>query len=311
MAPVLNKIERPTSEDIVDRVICIVNNDAITEYELEEAEAYHYYERKEPPVQGAARTDLRRRLLDRIVDNRLQVQQAERENLTVEDAEMTEAFADVMKKMGAANEAQLADIAKRHGVTVETLKRRIREQILVQKLIRRRVASRVSVTEAEVDRYFRENREKLEIGLGFEARHILFLPAPGRGEAGWEAAHARAEAAWKRLAAGEEFADLARELSDDPSGKDGGALGSLKRGELAAELEAAILALQPTEVSKPVRSRVGFHLFRLDSREVLSGEALAQARNQIRDILYREKYQARLRDWVREIRERAIVEIRL
>jgi hypothetical protein len=56
---------------------------------------------------------------------------------------------------------------------------------------------------------------------------------------------------------------------------------------------------------------VGYHLFKLDSKEALSGEGLTQARNQIRDILLREKLQVRLKEWLSEIRQRAIIDMRL
>jgi hypothetical protein len=56
---------------------------------------------------------------------------------------------------------------------------------------------------------------------------------------------------------------------------------------------------------------VGYHIFRLDSRETLTGEALAQVRGQVREILYRQKYDVRLKEWLAEIRERAIIDVRL
>jgi peptidyl-prolyl cis-trans isomerase SurA len=115
----------------------------------------------------------------------------------------------------------------------------------------------------------------------------------------------------EQVKAGKDFAALAKEYSEDPSAKDGGSLGTLKRGELTPEIEQAILRLQPGESSPPTRSPVGYHLFHLDAKETLSGEALTQARSQIRDILYREKYDARLKEWIAEIRQRALIDIRL
>jgi peptidyl-prolyl cis-trans isomerase SurA len=110
---------------------------------------------------------------------------------------------------------------------------------------------------------------------------------------------------------GQEFALLAKQYSEDGSGKDGGELGALKRGELAPEIEEAILKLQPGQFSAPFRSKVGYHLFRLESRESLTGVALVQARNQIRDILYRQKYDARLQEWMAEMKQRSIIDIRM
>ena len=116
---------------------------------------------------------------------------------------------------------------------------------MVQRVVRRKVALRISVTEQEIDRYLDENREKLETGLTFEARHILVVPDPTKAEEGWEAARIRADEIYGQLLEGQDFTELAKKYSDDPSGKDGGDLGKLKRGELAQEIEDAILRLSP------------------------------------------------------------------
>ena len=301
----------PDSQAVVDRVICVVNNDAITLYELDEAEAHYVYETKQQPEPGPARGELRDRLLKNIIESRIQLQQAEREKIGVEDADIQEQVADIMKKVNASSAREFEEILRSQGLTLDGLKKRIREQILVQRLIRRKVALRISVTEQEIDRYLVANREKLETGLTFEAHHMLFLPEVGKGEEAWQAAREKAERAHALLLEGQNFAEVAKKSSEDASAKDGGSLGALKRGELAPEIEQEILRLQPGESSAPFRSQVGYHLFQLDAKESLSGNALAQARSQIRDILYREKYEARLKEWLAEIKQRAIIDIRL
>jgi peptidyl-prolyl cis-trans isomerase SurA len=301
----------PDSQAVIDRVICVVNNDAITLYELDEAEAHYLYETKTTSITDDQRRELRDRLLQTIIENRIQLQQAEREKITVEDSEIQEQIAEIMKKVGATSQPQFEEVLKQQGLTIDGIKKRIREQILVQRLTRRKVALRISVTEQEIDKYIADNREKLETGLTFQARHILFLPEAGQGEDGWQAARQKAEHVYALLLEGQDFAALAVKYSEDGSAKDGGNLGTLKRGELTAEIEQAILRLKPGESSAPFRSAVGYHLFHLDAKESLTGEALSQARSQIRDILYREKYDARLKDWLAEIRQRALIDVRL
>jgi len=301
----------PDSEDVMDRVVCVVNNDAITLYELDEAEAHYLYESKERPSEGAARKVLRERLLGHIIESRIQLQQAEREKISVEDSEVSEQLDEIMKKLKAKTLPALEELLTSQGLTLEGVKKRIREQLMVQRLTRRKVGLRVSVTEQEIDRYLEENRAKLEIGLSFEAHHILLLPEAGKGEEGWDAARRRAEQVYALLLEGQDFAALAKKFSEDGSGKDGGALGTLKRGELAPDIEEAILKLRPGQLSAPFRSQVGYHLFRLDSKESLTGDGLVQVRSQIRDILYRQKYEARLKDWLTEMKQRAIIDIRM
>jgi peptidyl-prolyl cis-trans isomerase SurA len=301
----------PDSQAVVDRVICVVNNDAITLYELDEAEAHYVYENKQQPETEQARQELRDQLLNNIIENRIQLQQAEREKIVIEDSDIQEQVADIMKKVNASSAREFDDVLKSQGLTLDGLKKRIREQLLVQRLIRRKVALRISVTEQEIDRYLAANRGKLETGLTFEAHHMLFLPEAGKDEEGWQAARRKAEHVYALLLEGQDFAELAKKFSEDASAKDGGSLGTLKRGELAPDIEQEILRLQPGESSTPFRSAVGYHLFRLDAKESLAGSALTQARSQIRDILYRDKYEARLKEWLAEIKQRAIIDIRL
>jgi len=311
-APILTSRDQLLdSEDVVDRVICVVNNDAITQYELDEAELYYLAESRERMSDGEARKTLRGRLLHNLIENRIQLQQAEREKVTVDDAELADSIGDVMKRLKAKDETEFEAMIKSQGLTIEGVKKRMREQLMVQRVVRRKVALRISVTEQEIDKYLAENRDKLETGLTFGARHILVAPDPIKGDEGWTEARVRADEIYGYLLEGQDFVELAKKYSSDPSGKDGGSLGNLKRGELTQDIEDAILRLQPGEASPPFRSQIGYHIFRLDSRDSLSGESLAQVRSQIREILYRQKYDVRLKDWLVEIKQRAIIDIRM
>jgi peptidyl-prolyl cis-trans isomerase SurA len=311
-APILTARDQlHTSEDVVDRVVCVVNNDAITQYELDEAELHYLAESRERMSDGEARKTLRTRLLQSLIESRIQLQQAEREKIIVDDAELNDALADLYRKVRAKDEAEFEALIKGQGLTMDGVRKRLREQLMVQRLVRRKVALRISVTEQEIDKYMADNREKLETGLTFKARHILVAPDQSKGDEGWTAAQRKAEEVYNSLVEGQDFTELARKYSDDPSAKDGGSLGALKRGELAQDIEDAILALSPGEASKPFRSQLGYHIFLLDSRDSLSGDALVQVRSQVREILYRQKYDARLKDWLIEIKQRAIIDIRI
>jgi peptidyl-prolyl cis-trans isomerase SurA len=312
-APILSRPAPPTDDDlVVDRVICVVNSDAVTLYELEEAEAYAVYETKQAPSTPEERAALREKTLAGIIEKRLQLQQAEREKIVVDDAEIKEQLDEIQKRLGAKSEVEFDQMIKAQGLSLDGVKKRLRDQLLVERIKRRKVNLRISVTEEDIDQYLNANREKLETGLSFEARHILFVPPAGAGEDGWQATRRRAEDVYTRVMGGEEFGELAREFSDDTAtAKNGGRLGMLKRGELAPDIEKAILRLSPGEHSSPFRSEVGYHLFELESKETLAGEQLTQARNQIRDILYKQKYDVRLNEWLVEIRGKAIIEMRL
>ncbi|MBI1735600.1 MAG: peptidylprolyl isomerase [Candidatus Rokubacteria bacterium] len=299
----------PADDDaIADRIVAVVNNDAITLGELQESIAA--WRRENRQRSGPTDSELASQFLNRLIDARLQLQEADREKITVDDAEVTEELADFVKKVGVPDMAALEASLKAEGVTMESLRKRLRERLRMGRLIRRKVALRVSVTEAEIDKYVEANRPKLETGLSYHARHILIAP-DGTSEAAWDTARSKADGVRADALAGVDFADLARRHSADASAKDGGDLGTLKRGELAQDIESQIVGLAVGEISEPYRSPLGWHVFKLESKESLEGEGLVRVRQQIRDILFREKYDARLDTWLREIKQRAIIEVRM
>ena len=301
--------QRPVeeSDEVSDRIIAVVNNDAITMNELMESIVVY---RSENRTGGPSDEELRKESLSKLIDSRLQLQEADREKITVDDTELNEEFLDRIKRYNVKSEEEFEKILKAQGVTLESIKKRLRDGLKVSKLVRRKVTLRVSVTEDEISQYLEENRAKLETGLSYHARHIL-IPPEGDSDKGWEASRIKAEMLRKQLVDGADFAELAKQHSRDATAKDGGDLGSLKRGELSQEVENTILALKPGQLSQPFRSPLGYHVFRLESKEGLDGEGLVRIRNQIRDILFRQKYDSRQEAWLKEIKQRAIIEVRM
>ena len=296
-------------DDIADRVIAVVNNDAITLGELQESIIAFRQENHQRPA--LSDEELAREFLARLIDTRLQLQEAEREKIVVEETEVAEELAGRVKRYGVTTQEELEKLLKDQGLSIDAVRARVRDSLRLSKVIRRKVTLRISVTDQEVAQYLEENRANLETGLAYHARHVLVVPEQGSGDAGVEAARIKAEMLRAQLLDGADFAELARAHSQDASAKDGGDLGTLKRGELAQDVETVILALEPGQVSRPHRSALGWHVFRLDSKDSLDGEALARAKQQIRDILFRQKYQARLDAWLSDVKRRAIIEVRM
>jgi peptidyl-prolyl cis-trans isomerase SurA len=295
-----------SDETVTDRIIAVVNNDAITLGELQES-IFSYRAENAGQRSGPTDEELRRDFLNRLIENRLQLQEAEREKITVEEVELNEEFLDRIKRYGAKTEEDFEKLVRGQGVTVESIKKRLRDGLKVNKLVRRKVTLRVSVTEAEITQYLDENRAKLETGLSFHARHILITPEAD-SDVGWESARIKAEMLRTQLEDGADFVELAKQHSRDATARDGGDLGPLKRGELAPEVESELLTLAPGQVSRPVRSPLGFHVFKLEGKDSLEA---ASIRQQIRDILFRQQFDTRLDSWLKEIKQRALIEVRI
>lgn len=304
----VTKPAAPDADEVADRIVAVVNNDAITLAELQESIAMYRHENRQQT--SPSDEELGKQFLARLIDSRLQLQEAERDKVVVDDVELTEEVNERMKRFGARTMEEFEALVRAQGLTMDAVRKRLRDTLRVSKVIRRKVTLRVSVTDPEITRYMDENRAKLETGLSYHARHILIVPQTDT-DAGWEAARIRAELLRTQILDGADFAELARQHSRDASAKDGGDLGNLRRGELSQDIEEQILKLRAGEISRPYRSQIGYHVFRLESKEALDGETLQRVRQQVRDILFREKYEARMDAWIQEIKRRAIIEVRM
>jgi peptidyl-prolyl cis-trans isomerase SurA len=298
------------AQTVVDRVVAVVNDEAIMMSELLERTLRAMRDRGRQEAASSDRDEFQRRLLDQLVNERLQIQEARREGVQVSTEEVDKDIAEFVRQNGG-DRARLEEQLRAEGWSWEGLRRELREQLLAKKIRSRRISPRVSVTEAEVDAYVRDNRGKLEEGLKYRPRHIALLARPADDAQAWVEARRRIDELVARLREGADFGALAQAHSDDASAKAQGDLGWLARGELQPLFEEPILRLERGGVTAPIKSDVGYHLFRLEDRQELTPEAQSQFRQQARDLLFQRKALELLEVWIEELRRRALIVVRL
>lgn len=147
-------------------------------------------------------------------------------------------------------------------------------------------AGSVSVSDREIERYYQQNSTRYQTEDQVAASHILFKTGPDKDE---EAVRKKAEAVLAQAKAGADFAELAREHSEDTSAENGGDLGLFGRGQMVPEFETAAFALQEGEVSDLVRSTYGFHIIKLTGRQPAFTRSLDSVKEEIRSTLTQDK----------------------
>ncbi|WP_114418114.1 peptidylprolyl isomerase [Marinospirillum perlucidum] len=149
-----------------------------------------------------------------------------------------------------------------------------------------------------------ENKQLVE---QTRARHLLLTPNALRSPS---ETRQLIEDLYQRIQAGESLTDLAREYSDDKaSQQSGGDLGWVSPGQMVPAFEAAMLALQPGQVSRPVQSRFGWHLIEVEDKRQ-SDQTANLRRQQVRQLLSERRFEEEVQNWLREIRANTWVEIR-
>ncbi len=165
------------------------------------------------------------------------------------------------------------------------------------RISRDRIAEGIDVSEDDLEAYYETNRDRYLQEEQRRARHILITTGDGE-----DAARARAEEALARVRAGEAFADVAAELSDDGgTAANGGDLGLLTRSQLPAELGVAIFSMQVGEVDGPVEGEFGFHVVQLDEIAQPAPLPLDQVRGELLTELRQSEIDSRFRDLERQV----------
>jgi peptidyl-prolyl cis-trans isomerase C len=171
-----------------------------------------------------------------------------------------------------ADEAIKQGLDKRADIAVQLSFQR--ENILEAAMFKDMVQSAV-VPDADVQAWYDAHQADFAT---VSARHIL-IAVPGKPERSDDEARAKAEAIRKRLLAGEDFATLAKQESDDTATAiKGGDVGEFKHGKMVAQFEQAAFALKPGDISEPVRSAYGYHIIQVQSHSV---KALADVKADI------------------------------
>ena len=108
------------------------------------------------------------------------------------------------------------------------------------------------------------------------------------------------------------FAALARKYSDDPGAeKDGGDLGTFKKGDMVPEIESAVITMKPGEVSELVTTPAGFHIIKLEERNAGALKPFDSVKASIEETIYRKKSEERFKQWSSELRKSVAIDIRL
>jgi peptidyl-prolyl cis-trans isomerase SurA len=270
----------------VDRIVAVAGKEAILQTDVEERFAQTMAQMqaagRQPPQDSASRAELRRQILDNLVNEALLVQRAKELNIEVTDADVAQSVDRYMQRARQqfASEEEFRGELRRTGFGSpeefrrwysDAEKRRAYQERLVGQLRQEGKLPPVPVTDEDVRRYFEANREQLPPTPATVAfRQIIILPRPD--SAARTAARAKAESLLVEIRRGGDFAQIARRESDDPGSKEvGGDLGWQRRGGgLVPEFERVMVALSPGQVSPVFETSFGFHIMKLD--RVQAGE---------------------------------------
>lgn len=242
----------------------------------------------------------------RMIGQKLLVQEARRLAIR-NNQERLAAMVKAMEEQSGGREA-LQEMLARGGSTYEQAVQVITEQDLVLQLIDTQIAPAIKVERPEVEAYYKEHAEKFTGKARIRARHIVFSAIDGDPPARMEKARAKAEAARERAVAGEDFAALAKELSEGPSGPQGGDLGFFSAEQMEEPFADTAFALEVGEISPVVQTRYGFHVIKLEAKRPAGQLHLDEVEQSIATRIHQEKISERVTGLLESLRKSGTIE---
>ncbi|PZP32941.1 MAG: molecular chaperone SurA [Roseateles depolymerans] len=250
-----------------DFIAAVVNQDVVAASEvIQRTERLRQEARQRGEVMPET-AGLRKQALDALIDDRVLVTYARENGPRIDEAELDRVVANVAAQNRLTME-QLRTRLKADGLDYKSFRDNLRDQMMTERVREREVQGRIKVTDAEIDEYLDQKRAELAQGGQINIAQVLVTVPEGASEAVVAERRARAEAALERIKGGEDFAKVAREISEDGNKAKGGEIGLRPADRLPDVFVAAVKGLKTGEVAPTLlRSGAGFHVLKVVQRD--------------------------------------------
>lgn len=253
-------------------------------------------------------TSLRHEAMNLMVEQELIRQAAEAQDITVTTAEVDTVLTEIGEPFGT-----LENFTRRlesEGFTRDEYRQHVARMLAASKYLDAIRARVPTVTDEELDAYYRSNQQRLTLPEQVRVRHILLTWKPLGTPDDRAAIRKQMTPIIKQARSGEDFAALAREYSDDlATARNGGDTGFFHRGQMAPAFESVAFALQPGEISDLVETPFGVHIMRLEERKESLLLPIDEVREQLRDYIRQERMEAAVEQEIELLQQQAAVEI--
>jgi len=268
---------------LLDGIVAVVDDGVVLQSELEDRVALVTEQLRAQGTRMPPAELLRDQILESLVVQQVQMQRAERLGIRISDEQLNLA----LERVAARNQIPFANLPATlasEGIDYTAFREQLRREMTIEALRQRDVTARIQVSESEIERWLEQNEANIGNQLDYDVSQILIALPANPNQEQLSSARARADEVYARLQAGDDFAELAVAESAGQQALSGGRLGWRRGSRLPQQFAAAIQSLSAGEVSAPIQSSSGFHIFRVN--ETRGGdERVVQMQTRARHIL--------------------------
>ncbi|MFO7603737.1 MAG: peptidylprolyl isomerase [Gammaproteobacteria bacterium] len=259
----------------LDRIVAVVNEDVIT---LSELDTYLDTVKKQLAQRNTQLPPddvLQRQVLERMIQERLQLQLAQRQGIRVDDETINNVIANIARQ-NRLDLNQFRELLTREGFDFSAFRSNIQNEIIIARLQKKLVESQINVTEQEVDTYLARQKSAGNTNEHYHLGHILIALPEAASPEQIEQVRARATDVLNKLRSVADFAQTAAAVSAGQEALKGGDLGWLEAGQVPTIFEEALETLAINQVSDLIRSPSGFHIIKLLDKKTTEQKHIVQ-----------------------------------
>ncbi len=245
------------------------------------------------------------RMAEELIARRLLLDAAIAAKIEPDPAELEKSLAQVKSSLPPGT--VFADYAKSIGHTEDSFTAEVTDELRIGALVQSKIDALEKVTDEEVTKFYEENKAKFTVNEGVTASHILLKTDPATDDAGKAAKRAEIEKLHKQLVETKDadFAKLAKEHSDCPSGTNGGDLGSFGRGQMVPAFEEAAFTQEIDEIGAIIETQFGFHIIKVTSKNEAGQRTLDEVRDEVAKQIETSRQQDAVRTYIDSLEKTA------
>ncbi len=247
---------------LLDRIVAVVNNEAITATELKaEIETIKLQlNQQRAPIPPA--DILKKQVLERLIGIHLQLQLAKANNIVIDEDTLNRAIQGIAEQNNMSLR-QFRNVLEGDGYDFNKFRQDIRKEMITSRLRQRQIDSRINVSDAEIDQFLARQKSSDNANDEYHLAHILIAVPEAASSDDIQQAKAKAQALLEKLQQGADFTRLALSDSSGQQALSGGDLGWRKAGQLPTLFANLVPKMKVGEVSQPIRSPSGYHIIKL------------------------------------------------
>src|SRR5271169_6714012 len=314
-APTVAKKPAQGEAKVVEEIIARVNNEIITRSELDKARAsaaegaqQECGGRCTPEQLQVAVEDSQKYALRDLIDQALLAQRGKDMGISVEP-EVVKQLDQIRQQNKLKDLDELEKAVTSQGLNWDDFKNNIRNRLLTQEVIRREVGSHINISHDDAMKYYEDHKKEF-VRPEQVALRAIEVKTEGKKESEIPELKAKAQKLHDRVKDGEDFGELAKRFSDGSTAQQGGWLGQYKRGELSKELEDVVFKMKKNELTDVIETKQGFLVLQVMEHYEEGEQPFSKVENEIMDLLYNDRMEPALREYLKTLREQSYVVIK-